>query len=72
MSKKKRWHANSVESRLHFTTPHVAAYESWLRNQGYTASTIEERVRLLAVKRRRIGTPDRRAIGTPSLYVSND
>ena len=48
MSKKKRWHANSMESRLHFATPYVAVYESWLRNQAYTASTIEERVRLLA------------------------
>lgn len=48
MSKQKRWHANSVESRLHFAMPHIAGFESWLRHQGYTANTIEERVRLLA------------------------
>ena len=40
--------ANSVESRLHFARPHVDGFEDWLRDHGYTPSTIEERVRLLA------------------------
>ena len=48
MRKQKRWHANSVESRLHFAIPHVDGFENWLRGHGYTASTIEEKVRLLA------------------------
>jgi integrase/recombinase XerD len=48
MSKQKRRHSNSVEGRLHFATPHVDGFQKWLRDRGYTASTIEERVRLLA------------------------
>jgi len=48
MPKHKRKHWNSVESRLHFAKPHVDGYEEWLREHGYTPSTIEENVRLLA------------------------
>ena len=48
MPKHKRRHWNSVESRLHFAKPHVDGYEEWLREHGYTPSTIEENVRLLA------------------------
>jgi hypothetical protein len=48
MSKQKRRHSNSVEERLHFATPHVDGFQKWLRDRGYTASTIVERVRLLA------------------------
>jgi integrase/recombinase XerD len=48
MPKQKRGHWNSVESRLHFAKPHVDGFEEWLREHGYTPSTIEERVRLLA------------------------
>src|ERR1700682_2685008 len=42
------WHSNSVESRLHFARPYVDGFKGWLRNKGYAASTIEEKVRLLA------------------------
>jgi len=48
MPKQKRRHWNSVESRLHFARPYVDGFEKWLQNHGYTPSTIEERVRLLA------------------------
>src|SRR6516225_3944520 len=48
MSKQKRKHANPIESRLHFAAPHIDGFQEWLRDRGYTASTIEERVRLLA------------------------
>jgi integrase/recombinase XerD len=48
MPKQKRKHWNSVESRLHFARPYVDGFEKWLREHGYTPSTIEERVRLLA------------------------
>ena len=48
MSKQKRKHANPIEGRLHFAAPHVDGFQEWLRDRGYTASTIEERVRLLA------------------------
>src|SRR5258708_3141426 len=48
MPKQKRRHWNSVESRLHFAKPHVDGFESWLQHHGYTPSTIEEKVRLLA------------------------
>jgi len=48
MSKQKRRHWNSVESRLHFAKPYVDGFENWLQDHGYTPSTIEEQVRLLA------------------------
>jgi len=48
MPRQKRRHWNSAESRLHFARPHVEGFENWLRDRGYTPSTIEERVRLLA------------------------
>ncbi len=48
MSKQKRKHWNSVESRLHFAKPYVDGFEIWLQDHGYTPSTIEEKVRLLA------------------------
>src|SRR6267143_1840548 len=48
MSKQKRKHWNSVESRLHFAKPYVDGFENWLQDHGYTPSTIEEKVRLLA------------------------
>jgi len=48
MPKQKRRHWNSVESRLHFARPYVDGFEKWLQNHGYTPSTIEEQVRLLA------------------------
>ena len=48
MPKRKRRHWNSVESRLHFAKPYVDGFENWLQDHGYTPSTIEERVRLLA------------------------
>jgi integrase/recombinase XerD len=48
MPKQKRRHWNSVESRLHFARPYVDGFENWLQDHGYTPSTIEERVRLLA------------------------
>ena len=48
MPKQKRRHWNSVESRLHFAKPYADGFENWLQDHGYTPSTIEERVRLLA------------------------
>ena len=48
MSKQKRKHANPIEGRLHFAAPHVDGFQEWLRDRGYTTSTIEEKVRLLA------------------------
>jgi len=48
MRKQKRRHWNSVESRLHFAKPYVYGFENWLQDHGYTPSTIEEKVRLLA------------------------
>ena len=48
MSKQKRKHSNPIEGRLHFAAPHVLGFQEWLRDRGYTASTIEEKVRLLA------------------------
>src|SRR5262249_23712045 len=36
------------QSRLHFARPYVDGFEKWLREHGYTPSTIEEKVRLLA------------------------
>jgi integrase/recombinase XerD len=48
MPKQKRRHWNSVESRLHFAKLYVGGFEDWLRNHGYTPSTIKEQVRLLA------------------------
>ncbi len=48
MPKQKRRHWNSVESRLHFAKPYVDGFENWLQDHGYTPSTIEEKVRLLA------------------------
>jgi site-specific recombinase XerD len=48
MSKQKRKHSNPIEGRLHVAVPHVLGFQEWLRDRGYTASTIEERVRLLA------------------------
>lgn len=48
MPKQKRKHWNSVESRLHFAKPYVDGFENWLQGHGYTPSTIEEKVRLLA------------------------
>ena len=48
MPRQKRRHWNSAESRLHFARPYVEGFENWLRDRGYTPSTIEERVRLLA------------------------
>jgi hypothetical protein len=48
MSKQKRRHWNSVESRLHFAKPYVDGFENWLQDHGYTPSTIEEQMRLLA------------------------
>jgi site-specific recombinase XerD len=48
MFKQKRKHSNPVEGRLHFAAPHVDGFQEWLRDRGYTASTIEEKVRLLA------------------------
>ena len=48
MPKQKRRHWNSVESRLHFAKPYVDGFENWLRDRGYTPSTIEEKVRLIA------------------------
>ena len=48
MPKPKRRHWNSVESRLHFAKPYVDGFENWLQDHGYTPSTIEEQVRLLA------------------------
>ena len=48
MSKQKRKHANPIERRLHFAAPHVGGFQEWLRDRGHAASTIEERVRLLA------------------------
>jgi integrase/recombinase XerD len=48
MPKQKRRHWNSVESRLYFARLYVDGFEDWLRDHGYTLSTIEEKVRLLA------------------------
>jgi integrase/recombinase XerD len=48
MPKQKRRHWNSVESRLHFAKLYVGGFEDWLRNHGYTPSTIKEQVGLLA------------------------
>ena len=48
MFKQKRKHANPIEGRLHFAAPHVDGFQEWLRDRGYTTSTIEEKVRLLA------------------------
>jgi integrase/recombinase XerD len=48
MPKQKRRHWNSVESRLHFAKPYVDGFKNWLQDHGYTPSTIEEKVRLLA------------------------
>src|SRR5260370_41048994 len=48
MLKQKRKHWNSAESRLHFAKPYVDGFENWLQDHGYTPSTIEEKVRLLA------------------------
>jgi integrase/recombinase XerD len=48
MPRQKRRHWNSVESRLHFAKPYVDGFENWLQDHGYTPSTIEEQVRLLA------------------------
>jgi len=48
MSKQKRKHANHIQRRLHFAAPHVDGFQEWLRDRGYTTSTIEEKVRLLA------------------------
>ena len=43
MSKQKRKHWNSVESRLHFAKPYIDGFENWLQDHGYTPSTIEEK-----------------------------
>ena len=48
MPKQKRRHWNSIESRLYFARLYVDGFEDWLRDHGYTPSTIEEKVRLLA------------------------
>ena len=48
MPKRKRRHWNSVESWLQFAKPYIDGFENWLQDHGYTPSTIEERVRLLA------------------------
>jgi hypothetical protein len=48
MPRQKRRHWKSVESRLHFAKPYVDGFESWLQDHGYTPSTINEQVRLLA------------------------
>jgi hypothetical protein len=48
MLKQKRRPWNSVESRLQFAKPYVDGFEKWLQDHGYTPSTIEEQVRLLA------------------------
>ena len=35
-------------ARLHFAIPHIEKFKAWLGQRGYTASTIQETVRLLA------------------------
>ncbi len=37
-----------VAPRLHFARPYVEGFKDWLRDRGYTANTITEKVRLLA------------------------
>jgi integrase/recombinase XerD len=43
---RKKW--RRVQERLHFAAPHIDGFKGWLHDIGYAASTIEERVRLLA------------------------
>lgn len=40
--------AKPVAPRLHFTKPHVESFRRCLRDNGYTESSIIERIRLLA------------------------
>ena len=37
-----------VKERLHFATPHVEGFKCWLHKNGYTVTSVEELVRLLA------------------------
>jgi hypothetical protein len=37
-----------VTPRLHFARPHVEGFKNWLCDNGYKASTVVEKVRLLA------------------------
>ncbi|NDV89527.1 tyrosine-type recombinase/integrase [Aurantimonas aggregata] len=49
MTKPKRWHRRSVETRLVWLQPHVDGFRHWLERQHYSPATITELVRLLAV-----------------------
>ena len=48
MSEKSRRKRQSVKGRLHFAAPYIENFKSWLRGSGDKATTIEERVHLLA------------------------